>query len=75
MATDDSFYISVKGYIATFLVLRESIAPREMNSILQSPFGDHESSCNVPVARCPYCKPPDAGIASSKPDRPQQIAA
>jgi len=71
----DSFYINVKGYIAAFLALRESITPRETNSILRSPSEDRGSSCNVPVARCPYCKPPDADIASSAPGRPRQIAA
>jgi len=72
---DDNFYISMKGYIATFLALQGSTAPHETNSILQSPFGDHGNSCNVPVARCPYCKSPDAGIVSWMPDRPQQTVA
>lgn len=73
--TDDEFYVSVKGYIAASPALRGSITRRGTSSTLRNPSGDRGSNCNVPAVRCPYCKPPDAGIASSAPGRPRQIAA
>lgn len=70
-----NFYVSVKGYIAASPALRGSITRRGTSSTPRNPSGGRGSNCNVPAIRCPCCKPPDAGIASSAPGRPRQIAA
>lgn len=74
LTIDNNFCINLKGYIAAFLVFRESIILHKTNNTLRNPSGGRGNSYNVPVARYLCYRLPDVNIVSSAPGHLRRIA-